>query len=79
MVTLESPEFVSVTDLVCVLPNTTVPKPRLVGFEVSTPAAMPAPVNEIVSVPFEALLAIESDPLKVLAESGVNTMLRLAL
>ena len=75
----ESPEFVNVTDFVCVLPITTAPNPRLVGFEVSTPAGMPAPVRAIFAGLLEALLTIERELLTGFVVSGVKVILRLAL
>jgi hypothetical protein len=43
MVTLDPPVFVTVSERVCLLPTVTVPKLRLVGLEVSAPAAAPVP------------------------------------
>lgn len=54
MVTLEPPEFVTVSDSVCLVFTVTLPKPRLVGFDPNAPTAIPVPDRDIVNVGFDA-------------------------
>ena len=54
IVRLEPPEFVNVPDSNCVPPTLTVPKARVVGFEVIVPVAAPIPDNGTVRLGLEA-------------------------
>lgn len=61
IVRLEPPEFVNVPDSSCVPPTLTVPKARVVGFEVIVPAAAPIPDNGTVRLglePFELMVML---------------------
>ena len=79
IVTLDPPVFVTVSDNVCLLPTCTLPKPRLLGFEPSAPAAIPVPDNGIVNVGFEAFDVTVTFPLAAPADVGLNETLKLAL
>ena len=77
--TLDPPVLVTVSDRVCFTPTCTLPKPRLVGFDVRAPAATPVPDKGIVRVGFEALEVIVTFPLAAPADAGVNETLNVAL
>ena len=61
------------------LPTCTVPKFRLVGFEVSVPAAAPVPDSEMVNVGFDAVEIMVIVPLAAPATVGANDALKVAL
>ena len=61
------------------LPTVTLPKLRLVGFDPSTPAAIPVPDNGMVSVELEALDVMVTLPLALAAVCAANVTVKLAL
>ena len=79
MVTLDPPVFVTVSERVCLLPTNTDPKLRLVGLDVSAPAATPVPENEIFNVGFDAVEVMVIVPLAAPAVVGANETLKVAL
>jgi len=78
-VTLVPPVFVTVSDNVPLLPTTTLPKLRLVGFAPSAPAVVPVPVSGIVSVGLDPFDVIVTLPLAAPAVVGANATLKVAL
>ena len=77
--TLEPPVFVTVSDRDLLLPTVTLLKPMLVGFDPNTLGATPAPDSGMFSVGLDAFEMIETLPLTLAAEAGVNVTLKLAL
>jgi hypothetical protein len=71
IVTLELPEFVSVTFFVEFVPISMLPKLKLMG-EADSPGAPPVPLNETDIGELEALLAIAKVPLAVPVACGAN-------
>jgi len=78
-VTLEPPVLVTVSERDRLLPTVTLPKLRLVGFELSVPGATPAPDNGMVRAGLEAFEVIVTLPLTLPADAGVNVTVKLAL
>ena len=66
------PVLVSVTVADCVVPVVTLPNASLVGLSESAPGVMPVPVNDIVSVGFDAFEAIVTVPLALPAACGAK-------
>lgn len=60
-------------------PTCTVPKFRLVGFELSVPAAAPVPESEMFNVGFDAVDVKVIVPLAAPAVVGANETLKVAL
>ena len=79
IVTLEPPEFVTVSDCDWLLPTVTLPKLRLVGFDPSAPGATPMPDNGMVRVGLEAFEVTVTLPLTLPADPGVNLTVKVAL
>ena len=79
MVTLDPPEFVSVSDRFALLPTCTLPKARLVGAAVNPPCVTPVPDKGMASVgldPLEVMVTLPlADPLAVGAYVTVNDVL----
>jgi len=71
-VTLDPPVLVIVSDKGSVLPTVTLPKLRLVGFEVNAPAAIPVADSGIVRVGLEAVEVTVTLPVTLPAAVGVN-------
>lgn len=78
MVTLDPPVFVTVSERVCLLPTETDPKLRLVGLDVSAPAAAPVPESEMFNVGFDAVEVIVIVPEAAPAAVGANETLKVA-
>jgi hypothetical protein len=79
IVTLVLPVFVTVSDKVLLFPTCTLPKPRLVGFDPSAPAAVPVPDNGIVSVGFDPFEVMVTLPLAAPVDVGEKATLKVAL
>jgi len=79
IVTLVPPVFVTVSRSDELLPTVTVPKLRLVGFDVSRPGETPVAVRGISSAGFDALDMTVTLPVAAPAEVGVNRTLKLVL
>ena len=79
IVTLEAPVLVNVSESVWLLPNVTLPKPRLLGLELSAPGATPVPVTGTVRVGLDAVDVMVMLPLATPADAGVNVTLSVAL
>jgi hypothetical protein len=78
-VTLEPPEFVNVPDKDCVPPTVTVPKARLVGFDVIAPAVAPVPDIGMVRLGLEAFEVMVMLPFADPEAVGANVRLKLVL
>jgi hypothetical protein len=65
IVRLDPPELVSVSDKLELLPSCTLPNPRLVGFAVSVPGAMPVPDSARFTAGLEALEVKATLPLEL--------------
>jgi hypothetical protein len=78
-VTLDPPVFVTVSERDCLLPTITLPKLRLVGFELRTPGVTPVPDNGMARVGLEAFEVIVMLPLTVPADPGANVTVKVAL
>jgi len=79
IVTLELPVLVIVPERDCLLPTVTLPKVRLVGFEVSAPGATPAPDNGTVRVGVGAFEVMVTLPPSLAGDGGANMTLKVAL
>jgi hypothetical protein len=79
IVTLDPPEFVNVPDSNCVPPTVTVPKARVVGFEVIAPAVAPIPDNGTVALGLEASEVMVTLPLADPETVGVYFTLKVVL
>jgi hypothetical protein len=80
IVTLPLPVLVTVSERVCLLPTATLPKLRLVGFEVSVPeTAAPVPESGMFNVGFDAFEVTATLPLTAPAAVGANETLKVAL
>jgi len=79
MVTLVPPVLVTVSDSVCVLPTTTLPKLRLVGFAPKAPGATPVPDSGMVRVGLDALEVRVTLPEVLPAADGANETLKVVL
>jgi hypothetical protein len=62
MVTLEPPEFVTISDKLLLLPVWMLPKLKLAGLAVTDPGVAAVPDNAILSVGLDALLPIAKLP-----------------
>lgn len=71
--------MVTVPERDCLLPTVMLPKLRLVGLAPSAPAATPAPDKGTVRVGVVAFEVIVTLPLTLLADAGVNVIVKLAL
>ena len=78
IVTLEPPEFVTVSELEVPFPTCTEPNDRLDGFEPSIPADAPVPLSGIVSVGFEPSEVIVRLPDALPLDDGENLTVKLA-
>ena len=79
MVTLDAPVLVTVSDNVCLVPSSTLPKPRLVGFDSNAPTDTPVADSGIVSVgldPFEVTVTL---PLALPATVGAKVAVKVAV
>ena len=79
IVTLEPPVFVTVSDSEELLPKTTVPNARLLGFGPRPPGVAPVPANAIVSDGLEAFEVRVTLPLALPADRGVNVIVKAVL
>ena len=79
IVTLDPPVFVTVSERVFLTPTCTLPKPMLVGFDPSAPAASPVPDSGMVNVGFEPFEVTVTLPLAAPADTGVSETLKLVL
>ena len=79
IVTLDPPVLVTVSDSVCLVPASTFPKLRLVGFDPRPPGEIPMPDNGIVRVVLEAFEVMVTLPVTLPADVGVKATLKLAL
>ena len=79
MVKADPPELVRVSVREALLPVATLPKPRLVGVDVSSPGVMPVPVSGTFSAGFEALDVMAKLPVTLPLTVGENSTLRLRL
>lgn len=79
IVTLEPPVFVTVSNSDELLPTVTVPKLRLVGFELSPPGEAPVPDKPMVSGEFEALDVTVMLPVAAPADAGLKATLKVVL
>ena len=79
IVTLVPPELVRVSVRGALLPVVTLPKPRLVGVDVSCPGVMPIPVSGTLSVEFAALEVMAKLPVTPPPAVGENFVLKLTL
>jgi hypothetical protein len=80
IVTFEFPLFVTIVFSELLLPMSTFPKPKLVGLAPTKKVgATPAPLREIASGEFGALLNSETDPLTLPKVLGAKTALNVAL
>ena len=61
------------------LPSCTLPKPRLVGFELSDPGAVPVPESGMVRVGLDAVEVMVMLPLALVADCGVKVTVKVAL
>lgn len=71
IVTLVPPVLVTVSDKLELLPMVTLPKLRLVGFDVKVPGVTPVPDNGIDSEGLEPLEVMVTVPLALPAPAGV--------
>ena len=78
-ITLEPPELVRVSEMVCGVPACTLPKFRLDGVEVSDPAVTALPESGTASVPFDASLANDTAALAAPPDCGLKVTLKAAL
>jgi hypothetical protein len=72
IVTLEPPEFVSVTEADWLFPSRTLPNPMLDGFADNWPGARAVPERGTTRVGLEALLLKVTWPVNVPAAAGLN-------
>src|SRR5437763_8125081 len=72
MVTLDPPEFVSVSVKDLKLPTVTLPKPNEVGFAANVPGATPVPLSAIFNGEFDASEMMARVPLTAPAAVGAN-------
>ena len=79
IVRLDPPELVSVSAMVLGLPVCTLPKLRLAGLGVKSPAEIPVPDKGMLSEGFDASEVIVTLPLALPVPVGVNVTLKLAL
>jgi hypothetical protein len=79
IVEVEPPTFVNVSDNVFVVDTGTLPKLRLVGFDVRVPGETPVPVRGMVNVGFDAFEVTVTVPVLAPAESGLNETVKVAL
>jgi hypothetical protein len=79
IVTLDPPEFVNVPDSNCIPPTVTVPKARVVGFEVIAPAVAPIPDNGTVALGLEASEVMVTLPFADPETVGANFTLKVVL
>ena len=61
------------------LPTVTLPKLRLVGFDLSVPGATPVPDSGVVRVGLDALEVRVTLPLTLPVDAGVNLTVKVAL
>ena len=79
IVTLEPPVLVTVSESDCLFPTVTKPKARLVGFDPRPPGETPVPERGIVRDGLEAFEVIDTLPLAVPVDAGVNVTLKVAV
>jgi hypothetical protein len=79
IVRLEPPELVRVSVRVFVLPTTTFPKARLVGFGVICPAATPVAESAMLRGEFDASETMATFPLTTPAAVGANLTLNVTV
>ena len=75
--TFEPPVLVKVSGKVLLLPTCTLPNGRLAGLAPTAPSAVPVPDKGIVSEGFDPFEATVTLPLKLVADVGVKTTLKL--
>jgi hypothetical protein len=76
--TVDVPEFVSVSDRLRLLPICTLPKARLVGFAVRAPGTTPTPTKGKLRLAFVASLMNVMPPVDVPLAAGVKATEKLA-
>jgi len=79
IVTDDPPVLVTVSERVCLTPTCTLPKLRLVGFDVRSPGARPVPDSGMVKVGFDAFEVTVTFPVTAVADTGVYATLKVAL
>lgn len=79
IVTLEPPVFLRVSDKEELLPKTTVPKARLLGFGPRPPGVAPVPASAMVSEGLEAFEVRVTEPVAFPADCGVKVTVRVVL